>query len=111
MSVKEHTERVRFDPGLVERKVENNKFKLIYPNNDSQNSDLYEKILKKASDMWKETTGTVTKERKIVQTLGVMVPDPPKKVKKKKPKKIVRKNDDDGVTSANEEEKKGGEDE
>jgi len=31
LSVKEHTERVRFDPTLVEKKIENNNFKLIYP--------------------------------------------------------------------------------
>ena len=65
MSVKEHTERVRFDPRLVEKKLKGNKFKLIYPKDPYDETDIYDKILKKATEMWKTSTGTNTKERKV----------------------------------------------
>jgi hypothetical protein len=44
----------------VEKKVKDNKFKLIYPKDPSGggNSEIYEKILKKATEMWKIKTGT-----------------------------------------------------
>ena len=60
LSVKEHTDRVRFDPTLVEKRIKDNKFKLIYPRDPggANNLDLYEKILKKATEMWKIKTGT-----------------------------------------------------
>jgi hypothetical protein len=51
---------VRFDPTQVEKKVKDNKFKLIYPKPGGENADIYEKILKKATEMWKIKTGTIT---------------------------------------------------
>ena len=43
LTVKEHCERVRFDPNSVEKFLPGNGFKLIYPSS-SKNSDLYIKI-------------------------------------------------------------------
>jgi hypothetical protein len=89
LSVKEHTERVRFDPFLVEKKIENNNFKLIYPRGPEggENQDIYDKILKKATTMWKEATGTNTiklvpyaEKEKVI-----------KKAKKKKKKTVKEK--------------------
>ena len=42
LTAKEHSERVRFDPTLVEKKIKNNKFKLIYPKEaPGEDPDLY----------------------------------------------------------------------
>jgi tubulin polyglutamylase TTLL6/13 len=56
LTVKEHIERVRFDPKSVKALDPKNGFKLIYPTEDS---DKYDKFLRKANDIWQITTGTV----------------------------------------------------
>ena len=55
LTVKEHCEKVRFDPTLVEKNLADNKFKLIYP---KEGKDSYEKFQKKASQFWSMATGT-----------------------------------------------------
>lgn len=60
LTAKEHSERVRFDPNLVEKKIKNNKFKLIYPKESTgEDTDLYSKFQKKATEIWKASTGTI----------------------------------------------------
>ena len=45
MTAMEHSQRVRFDPELVESRVRNNKFKLIYPKEaPGPDPDLYNKF-------------------------------------------------------------------
>ena len=46
LTVKEHCDRVRFDPTLIEKHVKDNKFRLIYPKTggNSQDGDDYEKF-------------------------------------------------------------------
>ena len=61
MNVKEHCDRVRFDPSLVAQRFPNSGYRLIYPKDaPGEDPDLYLKIQKKAHQMWKLTTGTVT---------------------------------------------------
>ena len=64
LSVQEHTERVRFDPTRVEKNIPGNKYKLIYPPDPNSgggvHQELYDKIQKKATAMWKAATGTET---------------------------------------------------
>jgi len=62
--VREHCERVRFDPNTVKIKFPNNGFRLIYPKDaPGEDPDLYLKIQKRANDMWKHATGTITIKR------------------------------------------------
>ena len=62
MTVNQHTERVRFDPQLVNRRMkDDNKYKLIFPRQyqtGGNNQDLYDKILISAIEMWKSSSGT-----------------------------------------------------
>jgi tubulin polyglutamylase TTLL6/13 len=64
LTVREHLERVRFDPGEVAKKDPGNGFRLIYPKgegNSAADDDgwKYEKFLRKAHEIWQVTTGTV----------------------------------------------------
>ena len=83
MSVKEHCDRVKFDPSLVAIRFPNSGYRLIYPKEaPGEDPDLYLKIQKKAHQMWKAATGTETKKRP-----GDYDEKPrKKKLKKKKPK-------------------------
>ena len=63
LSAQEHANRVKFDPSTVKQKLPDNGFKLVYPNEQSENSALYDKVLRKANDNWKKATGTVTQTR------------------------------------------------
>ena len=58
MTVKEHIDRVRFNPNLVKRMDPGNGFRLIYPKPEDEENK-YEKFLKKAHEIWSVTTGTV----------------------------------------------------
>lgn len=50
---------MRFDPEEVEVKLPHNKFKLIYPKEaPGADPELYVKMQKRATDMWKAATGT-----------------------------------------------------
>jgi tubulin polyglutamylase TTLL6/13 len=61
MSAKEHCDRVKFDPSQVKSKCPNNGFRLIYPKDaPGDDPDLYIKIMRRAHQMWKLATGTVT---------------------------------------------------
>jgi len=61
LTVKEHADRVRLDPTLVERRYPDNGFRLIYPKEaPGEDPALYEKIVKRADAMWKKATGTET---------------------------------------------------
>lgn len=62
LTVKEHLERVRFDPSQVAKLDPSNGFRLIFPMNGGSAGDddtKYDKFLKKANDIWQVTTGTV----------------------------------------------------
>eukprot|EP00347_Sterkiella_histriomuscorum_P024455 403331059 len=61
LSVKEHVDRVRFDPSTVANLNPQNKFKLIYPkpSGTSSDNDDYEKYQRKANEIWQLTTGTM----------------------------------------------------
>jgi hypothetical protein len=50
LSAKEHSDRVRFSPNLVEEHVNNNRYSLIYPKQGGD--DLYLKFQKRAIDIW-----------------------------------------------------------
>ncbi|CDW74877.1 low quality protein: tubulin polyglutamylase ttll6 [Stylonychia lemnae] len=56
LNVREHVERVRFDPATVAKLNPSNKFRLIYPKPNGD--DQYEKYQKKAHEIWQMTTGT-----------------------------------------------------
>lgn len=61
MSVKEHCDRVRFDPTQVKKCLPNSGFRMIYPKDaPGDDPDLYQKIQRKAHQLWKLATGTVT---------------------------------------------------
>lgn len=69
LTVKEHCDRVRFDPTKVARLLPGNMFKLIYPREDMS---LYEKFQRKANEIWQITTGTlkqsqVIKKKKVIK--------------------------------------------
>jgi len=55
LTVREHLDRVRFDAASVAKADPGNGFRLIFPNDEGK----YDKFLKKASDIWQVTTGTV----------------------------------------------------
>ena len=81
MTVKEHLERVRFNPHLVERMDPSNGFRLIFPRSEGEEDSKYDKYLRKALEIWQVTTGTLkTCDVKASTNGGI-----PKK--KKKPKK------------------------
>ena len=83
MTVKEHCERVRFDPKLVPLRLPKNGFRLIHPMEaPGEDPDLYLKVSRKAFDIFRMTTGTLPKSR-----IPDVEPKPkPKKKKKKKAK-------------------------
>lgn len=90
MTAKEHCDRVRFDPTLVEKRLPENGFRLVYPKEaPGDDPALYEKITKKANDMWKKTTGTVTQVRPVFEEEKKKKKPPKKKPKKKKKVKVV----------------------
>lgn len=83
MSAKEHCDKVKFDPMTVAQKLPSSGFSLIYPKDTpGDDPDLYLKIHKKAHNLWKLATGTVTKKRPG---------DIDEKQKKKKPRKKKHK--------------------
>jgi hypothetical protein len=62
LTVREHLERVRFDPTSLSKLDPSNGFKLIFPRDPAlsdDNSYKYERFLRKANDIWQVTTGTV----------------------------------------------------
>lgn len=66
MTVKEHCDRVRFDPKDVKLKLPNSGYRLIHPAAaPGSDPDLYSKIAKKSYQMWKLATGTVTQKRPV----------------------------------------------
>jgi len=79
--VKEHLERVKFNPHIVERMDPSNGFRLIFPRAEGEDDAKYDKYLRKAHEIWQVTTGTLkTCDVKASNNSGI-----PKK--KKKPKK------------------------
>ena len=63
MSVKEHSERVRFDYNLIDKHIPNNGFKRIYPcdpgtagvaSNGDDLEEFYVKLEKSAQTVWKK---------------------------------------------------------
>lgn len=59
MSAKEHCERVRFDPKLVQQKFPDSGYKLIHPcDAPGADPDLYLKITKKSFEIFRSATGT-----------------------------------------------------
>lgn len=54
--MKEHCERVRFDPKVIEKKFPESKFKLVFPS--AKNDSDYDKFQRKANEVWQMTTGT-----------------------------------------------------
>lgn len=81
LTVKEHLERVKFNPHIVERMDPSNGFKLIFPRAEGEDDTKYDKYLRKAHEIWQVTTGTLkTCDVKASNNSGI-----PKK--KKKPKK------------------------
>lgn len=85
MSVQEHCNRVRFDPNQVKRCLPNSGYRMIYPKDaPGDDPDLYLKIQKKAHQLWKLATGTVTQKRPGEEGEEKKKK---KKQKKKKPKK------------------------
>ena len=81
LTVKEHLERVKFNPHIVERMDPSNGFKLIFPKAEGEDDTKYDKYLRKAHEIWQVTTGTLkTCDVKASNNSGI-----PKK--KKKPKK------------------------
>ena len=63
MTVKEHSERVRFDYNLINQYIPDNKFKRIYPvdpgtggfaTNGDELEELYVKLEKCANTVWKK---------------------------------------------------------
>ena len=62
LTAKEHADRVRFDPRLVQQRLPGNGFRLIYPKEaPGDDPNLYSKIQHKADVMWRKMTGTVVK--------------------------------------------------
>ena len=81
LTVKEHLERVKFNPHIVERMDPSNGFRLIFPRAEGEDDTKYDKYLRKAHEIWQVTTGTLkTCDVKASNNSGI-----PKK--KKKPKK------------------------
>lgn len=92
MSAKEHCEKVKFDPTTVAQRLPSSGFSLIYPKDaPGDDPDLYLKINKKAHNMWKLATGTVTKKRPG---------EVDEKQKKKKPRKKKHKINKKRISSA-----------
>ena len=68
MTVKEHSERVRFDHNLIDQYIPNNNFKRIYPldpgcgglaPNGDELEELYVKLEKSAQTVWKKQVGMI----------------------------------------------------
>lgn len=79
LTVREHIDRVRFDPTQVEKLLPDNGFKLIFPR--AEDDTKYEKFQRKAHEIWQVTTGTV----RVSNLQSSSAQAAPKK--KKKPKK------------------------
>ena len=71
MTVKEHSERVRFDHNLVDKYLPKSNYKRIYPvdpgsggvaANGDQLEDLYVKLEKSAQTVWKKQVGMIQKK-------------------------------------------------
>lgn len=54
---------MRFDPKLVETRLPKSGYRLIYPKEAPLDPGIYDKITKRAHEMFKEATGTVIKFR------------------------------------------------
>ncbi|TNV73845.1 hypothetical protein FGO68_gene12866 [Halteria grandinella] len=78
LTVREHLDRVRFDPSTVAKNDPGNGFRLVYPTDES--GSRYDKFLRKASDIWQVTTGTV----RASQVQQQQVVKKKKRLKKKK---------------------------
>lgn len=88
LTVREHTDRVRFDPTQVAKLDTSNGFKLVYPrgcNGSAADDDgaKYERFLRKANDIWQVTTGTVRASTIAQQNTAVV------KKKRRIRKKVV----------------------
>lgn len=71
MTVKEHSERVRFDHYLIDSYIPNNKFKRIFPLDPGAGSyscngddldETYAKLLKTSNTIWKKQVGMIQKK-------------------------------------------------
>lgn len=81
LTVKEHLEKVRFNPHMVERMDPSNGFRLVFPRGEDEDAGKYDRYLRKAHEIWQVTTGTLKAcDVKASNNGGI-----PKK--KKKPKK------------------------
>ena len=90
MTVKEHSERVRFDHALVDQYIPNNRFRRIFPlepgsgglsETGEELEEVYAKLEKMSNTIWKKSVGMVS--RKDVNPNV----HPEQKKKKKKNKK------------------------
>lgn len=88
MTVKEHIDRVRFDPLCVDKLDPDNGFRLIYPRPDDD--DKYNRFLKKAHEIWQVTTGTMRASNMTNQN---PIPKKKKKIKKKPTSNIAGNKD------------------
>lgn len=91
----EHSARVRFDPAEVIDALPGNKFKLIFPKEaPGADPDLYNKLLLKATNIFKTSTGTMYRQRKKDDETE---DKPKKKLRKKKKKHAAAKDTSDQV--------------
>jgi len=100
-SAKDHSERVRFPPGIIEN-ITDNKFRLIYPKQaPGPDPDLYIKFLTKADSIWKSATGTFINEKLRKKIEQGMNGEPEEKKKKKKKKKKPKPQEPDAAHETN----------
>ena len=71
MTVKEHSERVRFDHHLIDRFIPGNRFKRIFPidpgmggftNMGDELEEVYTKLEKTSNTIWKKQVGMIQKK-------------------------------------------------
>lgn len=93
MTVKEHSERVRFDHNLIQQYIPGNRYKRIFPvdpgcggyaTNGDELEDIYAKLEKCATNVWKKQVGMIQKKE-----VNPNVHDQERKKKRKKGKKGV----------------------
>ena len=93
MTVKEHSERVRFDHNLIQQYIPGNRYKRIFPvdpgcggyaTNGDELEDIYAKLEKCATNVWKKQVGMIQKKE-----VNPNVHDQDRKKKRKKGKKGV----------------------
>ena len=93
MTVKEHSERVRFDHNLIQQYIPGNKYKRIFPvdpgcggfaTNGDELEEIYVKLEKCATNVWKKQVGMIQKKE-----FNPNIHDQDKKKKRKKGKKGV----------------------